>query len=215
MTHSLPPDDTCWRPRLSLRTALLLTTIFALSILVIRLWQEVGPLRTEVRRLRDLTGVLSIEDPSKIYAIQVQTVDDLTWKWRVWVPAGRRIFAKSCWGNVPRDSFPHPDGVIQLSGGDNWITLSARKDPGDGSWKGITATGGAKTSSPIGQSHAWLDQVSHGADFYGVGMSTALWLDEGKPFLLLNYRVPSDPGSGAVNSGGKLLPGFVIWLESQ
>ncbi len=71
-----------------------------------------------------------------------------------------------------------------------------RKDPGDGSWKGVTATGGAKTSSPIGQPQTWLDQVSHGAEFYGVGMSTAVWLDEGKPFLLLSYRVPSDPGSG-------------------
>ncbi len=129
MTHSLLQDDTRWRPRLSLRTALLLTAIVAFSLLVVRLWQEVGPLRNEVRRLRDLTGVLSIEDPSKVYAIQVQTLDDLTWKWRVWVPAGRRIFAKSCWGNVPRDSFPRPDGVIQLSGGDNWITLSIVRIP--------------------------------------------------------------------------------------
>jgi hypothetical protein len=215
MTDGWPENDTRWRPRLSLRTALLLTTIVALSILVIRLWQEVGPLRTEVRRLRDLTGVLSIEDPAKVYAIQVQTLDDLTWKWRVWVPAGRRIFAKSCWGNVPRDSFPHPDGIIQLREGDNWVTLSARKDPGDGSWKGVMATEGAKASSPIGQPQTWLDKVSRGAGTYGVGMSTAVWLDEAKPLLLLNYRVLPDSSSGAAKSGDELRPGFVIWLEPQ
>jgi hypothetical protein len=214
MTERYPKDEMRWRPRLSLRTALLLVAIVGLSIVVIQLWREVAPLRAEVRKLRDLTGVLTIEDPSKAYAIQVRALDDLTWKWRVWIPAGQHVLANYHWGQVPRDSFPQSDGAIQLNEGDNWVTISARKDPSDGSWKGVLATEGGRNSSPIGQDQWWLEE-SHGAEFYGVGMSTAVWQYEHKPFLLLNYRVPPKNASGTANSAGELQPGFVIWLEQQ
>ncbi|HEY4235237.1 MAG TPA: hypothetical protein VGM76_17535 [Lacipirellulaceae bacterium] len=212
MTVRSPKDEMLGRPRLSLRTALLLVAIVGLSIVVIQLWRKVAPLRAEVRKLQDLTGVITIEDPSKAYAIQVQTLDDLTWKWRAWIPRGHRVLANYHWGQVPRDSFPQPDGTIQLNEGDNWVTLSARKDPSDGSWKGVLATEGGRNSSPIGQGQSWVE-LSHGAEFYGVGMSTAVWLDEHNRFLLLNYRVPPKGASGTANPADELRPGFVIWLE--
>ena len=67
-----------FRPRISILNALLLTTIVAMAIVIVQLWREVGPLRTEVRQLRNQTGKLSILDPTKTHAIEVATLDDLT-----------------------------------------------------------------------------------------------------------------------------------------
>lgn len=52
---------------------MLVTTIVALSITVVTLYREVRPLRDEVRQLRNEVGRLSIEDPTKLHAIQVET----------------------------------------------------------------------------------------------------------------------------------------------
>src|SRR5687767_8697943 len=95
-----------FRPRISLLTALLFITIAGMAIVIVQLWREVGPLRVEVRRLRDETGVLSVDDPTKIHAIQVQTENDLTWKWRVWIPENRIYVLRSVGGGVPTVGLP-------------------------------------------------------------------------------------------------------------
>ena len=81
-------------------------TIVGMAIVVVQLWREVGPLRTEVRQLRDEVGRLSIDDPIESFTrSRSAPTSDLTWKWRVWVPAGRRSVDvnASQWGNVPDD----------------------------------------------------------------------------------------------------------------
>ena len=52
----------CFRPRFSLLTAFLLLTIAGLSIVVVQLWREIGPLRQEIRRYRNEIGELTIYD---------------------------------------------------------------------------------------------------------------------------------------------------------
>src|SRR5947207_15917846 len=89
-----------FRPRISLLTALLLMTIAGLAIVVVLQWREVGPLRAENRRMRDELGYLSIDDPTKAYAIQLKTVGDEPWKWRVYLPPGGK-YEMCCYSGHP------------------------------------------------------------------------------------------------------------------
>jgi hypothetical protein len=84
---SIPPKAR--RLRFSLLNVLFLLTIAGLGLVVWRQWQEVRPLRAEVRRWRDENGVLTITDPSKVYIMALPTLERMTWRWRIYVPAGR------------------------------------------------------------------------------------------------------------------------------
>jgi hypothetical protein len=52
MSNSPLPSSRGWRPRFSLLTLLLLSTITAMAIVIALFWRENRPLRMEVRRLR-------------------------------------------------------------------------------------------------------------------------------------------------------------------
>jgi len=89
------------RPRFSLQTLLLLTTIVALGVIVWRQAGEVVPLRQELRQLRGEMGHLTIDDPNKAYAIAVQTSESDTWKWRIYLPPGGTHSFSSYYGTIP------------------------------------------------------------------------------------------------------------------
>src|SRR3954462_9081750 len=77
-----------FRPRFSLLTVILLMTVVGLTIIVAMFWREIGPLRADNRRMRDELGYLNIDDPTKAYAVQLKTLGDDTWKWRIYLPPG-------------------------------------------------------------------------------------------------------------------------------
>lgn len=79
------------RPRISILTALLVTTIAALSVAMWQVNQEVAPLRAEVRRLRQELGHLTIDDPGKIYAIGVHSPQRDVHRFRVYLPENRKF----------------------------------------------------------------------------------------------------------------------------
>jgi hypothetical protein len=79
------------RPRISLLTTFLLLTIVGMAIVLTQLWREVAPLRAELRQLRKETGRLTIEDASKIHAIQVPIAEPDRWRYRVYLPKDRRF----------------------------------------------------------------------------------------------------------------------------
>src|SRR4051812_48010133 len=101
-----------FRPRLSLLTALLLMTIIGLATVVVLQWREVGPLRAEKRRMRSELGYLNIDDPTKAYAIQLNTVGDEPWKWRVYLPPGGK-YEMCCFSG-------HPLPTAMALQGRNW-----------------------------------------------------------------------------------------------
>ncbi len=91
------------RPRLSLRTLLLLTTIVALGLALLRLGIEIVPLRTEVHRLRGELGHLVVDAGAKdrIQALALTDHVPMTWKWKVYLPAGRTYYLRTKWDEIP------------------------------------------------------------------------------------------------------------------
>jgi hypothetical protein len=113
------------RLRFSLQTLLLVTTIVAMGITIWLLMREVGPLRAEVKKLREETGKLWIEDETKIHAIRI---DDYLYRgacrYRVWLPRGRKYLLKLADLGIPEEGLPETGKTLyQLeSGSDQVIT---------------------------------------------------------------------------------------------
>src|SRR5262249_40322570 len=143
-----PSRNSPWRPRFSLFSVLLLMTIVGLVIVVAQLWREVGPLRTEVRRLRDEVGALSVDDKTKLHTIRVRTPDEFVWKWRIWIPEGRAYLLKDACGKIPKEGFAEPNGSIRLDEpGETWVEYRISPDPVSGLWMDRLRTSNASVGS--------------------------------------------------------------------
>ncbi len=83
-----PEPNVPRRPRFSYPRLLLLTALSSVAIFAGLLWSDVGPLRNVLKQWRAASGQLSIADPSKIYAVRLETIESDTWKWRIYLPKG-------------------------------------------------------------------------------------------------------------------------------
>ena len=103
--------------------------LVACGITIWQLWREVGPLRAEVRRLRDEVGELIVDDPTKIHAIEVRQKDELTWRWRLWIPAGRTYVLRAVGEDIPKPIFPKVGARCGCEPGEMWVEYRITKDP--------------------------------------------------------------------------------------
>lgn len=199
------------RPRLrfSLQTALLLTTIVALAIVVVMQWRDVVPLRAVVHRLRDEVGELSVDDPTKLCAIQVDTRDELTWKWRVWIPKGRVYRLREHGGEVPKEGFPQNGGTVWLrKPGENVVVYRIVRDPRDGTWHGEMKAGSGGAG---GNTQPWVERPRRTSTADGVGTSTQSF-EPDQRVELMRYRVSQAESSRQIEDPAA---GFMIWLEPE
>jgi hypothetical protein len=195
-------------PRISLLSALLVMTIIGMAIVLILLWREVGPLREEVRRLRDEMEMLVVDDPTKIHAIQVKTRDELTWKWRVWIPEGRVYVIRSNGDAVPKEGFPKDGGSMWIhEAGEYVIGYEIDRDGQDGQWHGKTTLSGTGSVGKDEQSWVtWSNRTSTGG-----GVSTSLkTFEPGERIELIRHRASQATDSSKIEDPAA---GFIIWLE--
>jgi len=194
------------RRRFSLRSLLAVTAFVAMAIVIWQLYTELAPLRAEVRRLRDEVGELSIDDEAKLYAIRVRAGEDMTWKWRVWVPEGRAYEIRYVGDQIPKQGFPRASGMISFNqSGESWIEYQISRDARSGAMTGELTTNGGSVG---GGEQAWVSGswVSSGD---GVGTSTEEF-DPRQPVVLTRNRV-----STTANDSSKIedpSQGFMIWL---
>jgi hypothetical protein len=190
-------------------------TILGMAIVLARLWHEVGPLRVEVRQLRNETGRLSIEDATKVHAIEVRTGEPLLWKWRVWVPEGQSVIARTHWGKVPSTGVPAASGSLHLKPGENWVTLRAHPSASGNTWSAQLESDGNGVGMSIQEADRWWQWPTTSSTADGVSFTTRVAGERNSVFLLKRLRV-----SPTSNPGKPLDPkipasGFVIWLEER
>lgn len=196
-----------FRPRISLLSALLLMTIVGLTIVVAQLWREVGPLREEVRRLRDEVGVISVDDPAKVHVIQVDTDDDLEWKWRVWLPENRVYVVRAYGDKVPKEGYPNFGGSIWLrEPGEHVIRYQIERDPVSDQWYGELKT---PTGSVGNDNQPWVEWPAKTSTSGGAGKSTQSF-DPGKRIEIIRHRVSQNRDSRKIEDPAA---GFMIWME--
>lgn len=197
-----------FRPRISLLTAILLMTILGMAIVLVQLWREVKPMRTQLRQLRDEVGRLSIDDPAKFHAIRVRSDNDYLWKWRVWVPEGREYRIYLATEDIPKEGYPQSQGMITLDhAGESWIEYRIAKDPNSNNWMDKLSTPSGSVGS---SSQPWVTWGSHVSTGAGVSYKTEV-SEPNKTVLLARERV-----SKKAKSSDKIedpSAGFMIWLE--
>ena len=201
-----------FRPRISILTALLLMTIISMAIVLVQLWREVGPLRTESRALRDEIGRLTIDDPTKVHAMEVRTAEPRSWKWRVWVPERAKVKFLTQWGGVPRSGVPANRPASPLEPGEQWITMRVMQDPKNGSWFAQFETKNQGFGIPIKEQDCWWNWSQDAMCSEGVQFQTGVQTDPLQPLILTRYRTVPSGNSDDLNVDAPT-PGFIIWLE--
>jgi hypothetical protein len=216
MDDPQPTPRRSWRPRISLLSVLLLMTILGMAIVIAQFWQEIGPLRKEVRALRNEVGKLSIDDRSKIHAMLVHTDEELTWKWRIWIPEGKQVAMHLQWGNVPRTGVPQrPTSTSTFGPGEGTLTLKVRRDVKGENWianLGTTFGGSVGVDIPPDQRFFLWDQWTGAGD--GVGASVAFEPDQ-KTIVLIRNRVAQVNNSSLINKIDGPTAGFIIWMDQH
>lgn len=113
----------------------------------------------------------------------------LAWKWRVFIPQGRRVRLVHRNHEIPKDDLPATNAVAPLAGPKELIvTLKLDKQP-DGRWRsGLTYAG--LTSYALFPDHAttWLTEGESGWQDKGVTKTVSME-QAGQPLLLLRRRV--------------------------
>ena len=178
-----------------------------------RLNLELGPLRKEVRKLRDETGQFVIDDPEKIHAIQLATDYPLAWKWRVYIPAGRSVCLAHQNFQIPKGELPQTNAGPYLTGPKELvITLKLDKEP-DGRWRsGISYEGLTQYQIFPDDATTWLVKGSSGYLCQGVSRTVTVQ-QASEPLVLLRQRVFYDKG-GAVPPENEpaQTDGLLVWL---
>jgi hypothetical protein len=100
-------------PRFSLLTLLFLTAIAALSITVIVLWREVGPLRAENKRLHEERGTLMVDDPTRLHAIKIPSrfAGEGRESYRIFVPKDSLYWAFVAVNDIPKERLPRAQAL--------------------------------------------------------------------------------------------------------
>jgi len=199
------------RPRFSLLTLLLVTTIAALGVTVWQLGREVVPLREEIRRLRDEVGDLVVEDKSKFCAIRARTDEYLTWKWRLWIPPGQTYVLKYKSGKISEKAFDtySASGTMYFEeSGEYWVAYRIRKDPRDGRWYGNLSREGGAMGKDL---HEWVEWQNVATSTRGVGYKT-ISREVVSPFTLIRHLVRNSDEADEYEFPS---PGFEIWIEPR
>jgi hypothetical protein len=201
--------------RISILTALLLMAILGMAIVIARLWREVAPLRVEVRQLRDETGRLSIDDATKLHAVEVRTGEPLLWKWRVWVPEGRTALVRTRWGKIPSMEVPAASGSLHLKPGEHWITLRAHPSASGNTWSAMLESENNGVGMGIQEADRWWQWPTTNSTADGVNFRTTVAGEPNSVFILKRHRVSPVIGSGKPLDPNAYTSGFVVWLEEQ
>jgi hypothetical protein len=188
---------------------LLLTALVACGITIWQLWREVVPMRAEVANLRQDAGILTIDDDTQVHAIRVPTDHEHVWKWRVFVPIGKKVTLLRKWGSVPRQGVPEGGFPQSLEAGEQLVSLSIKKTTSGDEWIGELRTTREVSTDPINEKDL---------NFLKPNESTQLVLansitDQNGRLVLERLRLHRYDEPGSLDDD--VLPGFIIWLEQQ
>ncbi len=214
-------------PRYTLITLFVVTSFAGLSV---ALWNtnrklrqarhENTRLKFEVSEFRRDLGYLEIGDESKIHAIALPTVEDLTWRWRIYSP--RNLELHWGFGGISSEGldaeFARECGFLEE--GEQVLTCAVRKTE-QGEWLLVRQTSLDQSTNGVGLPRGcqlWFTE-QRGVAFAvsGVGF-TQVVSEPSDPLVLLRQRehgftentneVKNDPPA-------KMRDGLLIWLAPR
>ena len=213
-----------WRFQFSLSSLLLFFLFFALLLSSIVMYWRLSQSEQELVKLRDMAGYLKIEDENLFYAIAIETGEPLTWKWRVYFPAGYKYSWNIQSGKIPVVDLPHGSGASisdaspLTKGTEAIIYLTIRKNF-ENKWllnlscQANNEKNGLTNSIPDEIMNQLLSANMTEDQNIGGGKAVSCKLDQ--PIIFLKRRIGETQPNGSWRSSQNPMPGIMIWLEAQ
>jgi hypothetical protein len=204
---------------------LLVVAILCLAIPLILQSRQLRDAKIELRKLRDETGRLNVEDRSKVHVMYIGSPDDGTWKWRVFIPKGFRYGWNLASGDIPAKGLPKQPRYAfwnaQGEGADKEVLVTASLQKTEkGDWRlAVGSRIGDSEEQMGGNSITISDQFMKRTQTGCVAGDTALGsnktelLDPGKPIVLIRYRVCGKDADGQDTATDTPMPGYMIWMS--
>ena len=88
----------------------------------------------ELEFLRKELRFLDTSDQDHVHIVALETHQDMVWKWRVYVPDGKKFWLKSVIGKITDRGFPHDEVYTSIGPGEIVLTCSVARNAA-GEWE--------------------------------------------------------------------------------
>ncbi|HEX4414391.1 MAG TPA: LapA family protein [Lacipirellulaceae bacterium] len=233
MSNASPESPMLSRARFSLATILIAFLIIGLALVVVLQRWQIGPLRRELRAMREQLGSLTINDVSRVYAIQVRQPDPNLWRWRIYLPSGHDYCIREVEGTLPSrmgkqdkdwleevKNAQYGVGRGEYSGSElnGELNIEASLFDTGKSWRFCVRPGNNVTELPPSFIGDWLGDISR-IESSATSKDAQMEFDPREPIILLHLEQPvlKPITGGGTQSTESATPthGIVIWLERQ
>lgn len=165
--------------------------------------------------MRGDVGLLDIGDRTKVHAVGINDADLHSWRWRVYVPANKRI--NLCYATEERNpnTYPRNRGMMRLNPGEHIVAASLFQD-GAGKWRLAVGAPSAIVDS-FGGKHVLATPSPAAMSSYSVAGKTEVMPDN-EPVLLIRLiakRMPPGEAAAWSHINSDTGDGFQIWLEES
>lgn len=199
-------------PRFTLRTVFIVGSFLSLLVWHIITMRELTRVQRENREVRHQAGLLTVSDPTRVHAMAVPTVEDHTWRWRIYIPDAEKYRLCTRFVDLPQDTVPKPHFRIDLEPGNQVITATMRLN----GTKPVLKLGSEFRISTLPLSDASVKFFSRdtGFEWHQAGERASELAASGDPMVLLRHRRTLQVGKAhTVNMNPT--DGLMIWIEPR
>lgn len=210
------------RVRFSLVGMLTATLIVALAATNVVLYRRILELEPALDKLRNEVGELTVGDPELPHAIKIPSYDDASFRWRLYLPAGKK-FVLHCAAStsIPARGLPSIEsGEYFMSWefdstrlGTDWIQAIAFDKDRQGDWRLVLSReseGRSVTRLLPDEMQGWLEEEQSPALIIS-GQGATVSANPGEPLILFwqlrKKIVPDGPEIVEPTTG------VVVWIE--
>lgn len=209
-TEQSAPEAVRRLPRFTLRTVFVTSAFVCLLIWHWVTVRELARVRAENLDVRNQAGLLTVTDPNRVHVMAIPTVEDRTWRWRVYVPQSGIFRLCSRFTELPESGVPKPRHQFQLQPGHHIITAMIQLD-GD---KPVLRLGEdfLKSTLTLSEPIKQLFSQDTGVAWAQAGQRATHVTKRGDPIVLLHVRKTISNG-GRVTIDMNPTDGLMVWIE--
>lgn len=184
---------------------------------------EIDAQQAEIEHYQDQLGLLRVKDETKTHIIAIETFEELSWRWRIFVPKGNVYRLRYAFGDILPRGFPNnfPTNIRDsyLAPGETLLTIKIVKQPDGTTRELISKTRANSTKSESNEvpqeaiaAHYALNH-SWNMDALGPKDGQSIFLPEQR-IELVRYQIWELPEMGVISiDTSKPSAGILLWLE--
>ena len=209
------------RFRFSLRTLFVAALIVGLAVSHVGTSSQLrkasesnAKLTAQNSALRRELGYFDVEDPSKIYVLNLPTLEAYTWRWRMYVPKGHALTIHQAFSDIPEAGLAQATGSSSFAAEGEFVLMAMIRRDHENRWSVSLGTEQSSTRTSIDDKHSkWITESG------GVSSSTAGGgkgpevVAPGQDLILVRLRAHEKRPDGGSRSAKGPAEGLMLWLN--